>query len=290
MPRPPSESERDPASPEPGQPDRRQAPGQPSQVGGRRSGDPAAPTRGGEARSAPDLPAVEEGGPGGPQAKGPVEVEGAIPLPQPHELGDDVGEYVQRAKEGDSDALNELFRRYYGLLIEVAGRRLGPRLKLKEDADDLAQTTFREATRDFRHYRYQGDDSLLRWLIQILNNKIRDRAEFYSAGKRDMSRERTIEAPTDNDDGPRAIEPESTDLSVTRQVSREEEFAILRKGLERLSPDHRQAITLVFFQGLSLRQAGEQMGGKTEDAVRMMLRRAEARLKDIVAGRLSPGE
>jgi hypothetical protein len=32
------------------------------------------------------------------------------------------------------------------------------------------------------------------------------------------------------------------------------------------------------------------MGGKTEDAVRMMLRRAEARLKDIVAGRLSPGE
>lgn len=290
MPRPPTEPERDSGSPEPGQAERRQAPGQPPQVGGRRAGDPAAPTRGGDPERAPDLPAVGQGQPAGAQAKGPAEGDGAIPLPQPHELGDDVGEYVQRAKEGDSDALNELFRRYYGLLIEVARRRLGPRLKLKEDADDLAQTTFREATRDFRHYRYQGDDSLLRWLIQILNNKIRDRAEFYSAGKRDMSRERTIEAPTDNDDGPRAIEPESTDLSVTRQVSREEEFAILRKGLERLSPDHRQAITLVFFQGLSLRQAGEQMGGKTEDAVRMMLRRAEARLKDIVAGRLSPGE
>lgn len=292
MPRPPTDPERPPGSPDPGQPERRQAPGSSSQIGGRRSGDPAAPTRGGEPKEAPELPAEGHLPAGDLQPGSPGEADGAAAeaLPQPHELGDEVGEFVQRAKQGDSDALNELFRRYYGLLIEVARRRLGPRLKLKEDADDLAQTTFREATRDFRHYRYQGDDSLLRWLIQILNNKIRDRAEFYSAGKRDMSRERTIEAPTDNDDGPRAIEPESTDLSVTRQVSREEEFAILRKGLERLSPDHRQAITLVFFQGLSLRQAGEQMGGKTEDAVRMMLRRAEARLKDIVAGRLSPGE
>lgn len=290
MPRAPTDPES--GSPDPGTPERRQASDNPGQLGGRRSGDSAAPTRGGDPGHAQELPARDPlpGAERAPAAGAAPEEAAAPALPQPHELGDDVGEYVQRAKQGDSDALNELFRRYYGLLIEVARRRLGPRLKLKEDADDLAQTTFREATRDFHHYRYQGDDSLLRWLIQILNNKIRDRAEFYSAGKRDMSRERTIEAPTDNDDGPRAIEPESTDLSVTRQVSREEEFAILRKGLERLSPDHRQAITLVFFQGLSLRQAGEEMGGKTEDAVRMMLRRAEARLKDIVAGRLSPGE
>jgi DNA-directed RNA polymerase specialized sigma24 family protein len=49
-----------------------------------------------------------------------------------------------------------------------------------------------------------------------------------------------------------------------------------------LSEDHRRAITLVFFQGLSLREAGERMGGRSEDAVRMMLRRAEGRLGDLL--------
>jgi RNA polymerase sigma-70 factor (ECF subfamily) len=211
------------------------------------------------------------------------------PLPSAETLdgsllgGAEVEALVEQAQVGDADALNQLFQRYYGLLVEVARRRLGPRLRTKEDADDLAQTTFREATRDFGRYRYRGDGSLLRWLIQILNNKIRDRAEFYNAGKRDMTRERAIDEG--HDEGP-AHEPTSADLSVTRQVSREEEFAILRQGLERLSPEHRTAITLVFFQGLSLRDAGERMGGRTEDAVRMLLRRAEARLREIVAGRL----
>jgi RNA polymerase sigma-70 factor (ECF subfamily) len=69
-------------------------------------------------------------------------------------------------------------------------------------------------------------------------------------------------------------------------VQRNEEFAILREALEDLSPDHRRAITLVFFEGLTLRRAGELMGGRTEDAVRMMLRRAEARLREITAARL----
>ncbi len=208
------------------------------------------------------------------------------PDPSPSDLqGEDVAGLVDQAQGGDAAALDALFRRYYGLLVDVARRRLGPRLRQKEEADDLAQTTFREATRDFANYRYRGDGSLLRWLIQILNNKIRDRAEFYAAGKRDISKERAIEGG-DREEGAARYEPPSEDLSVTRQVAREEEFAILRQALEHLSPEHRTAITLVFFQGLSLREAGERMDGRTEDAVRMLLRRAEARLRDLVKPKL----
>ena len=212
----------------------------------------------------------------------------AEPLPEPHEVtGDDVSALVTGAQEGDAEALNALFERYYGLLVDVAKRRLGPRLRAKEEVDDLAQTTFREATRDFGRYQYRGDGSLLRWLIQILNNKIRDRAEFYSAGKRDISRERAIEGGPSNDgESPQAFQVPSPDLSVTMQVSRDEQFGILRESLDRLSQEHRQAITLVFFQGLTLREAGKRMDGRSEDAVRMMLRRAEARLRDIVSGKL----
>ena len=196
-------------------------------------------------------------------------------LPEGFE-SDETAALVERAQAGDAEALNDLFRRYHQTMVELARRKLGPRLRAKEDPDDLAQTTFREATRDFVHYRYQGEGSLLRWLIQILHNKIRDKAEFYSAGKRDLSRERALD--TESDDGGAAREITSTDLSVTQVVQRDENFELLRESIEDLSPDHRKAITLVFFEGLSLRQAGERMGGKTEDAVRMMLRRAEAKL------------
>jgi len=193
---------------------------------------------------------------------------------------------VASAQGGDVDSLNELFQRYHQTMVDMARRKLGPRLRLKEDPDDLAQTTFREAARDFQGYRYQGEGSLLRWLIQILQNKIRDKAEFYSAGKRDLSRERAMEVKKGEEE--RTLEFLSEDLSVTQVVQRDEQVGHLRDSLTELSAEHRQAITLVFFEGLTLRQAGERMGGKSEDAVRMMLRRAEGKLGDRLRSRLGP--
>lgn len=198
---------------------------------------------------------------------------------------DEVKALVDAAHDGDAQALNELFERYHHVMVEYARRRLGTRLKWKEDPDDLAQTTFREAARDFKGYVYQGEGSFLRWLSRILQNKIRDKAEFYAAGKRDMSRELSLEGGGKDDDRPAFLAP-AEDLSVTRSVQREEEFAILRAAIDELKPDHRQAITKVVFQGMTLRQAGEEMGGRTEDAVRMMLRRAEKRLAELTRAKL----
>ncbi|MBL8860857.1 MAG: sigma-70 family RNA polymerase sigma factor [Planctomycetes bacterium] len=213
---------------------------------------------------------------------------GSAPDPVPFQLpegfaNDETAQLVARAKSGDAGALNDLFRRYHHMMVEIARRKIGPKLRLKEEPDDLAQTTFREAARDFPNYEYRGEASLVRWFQQILQNKIRDKAEFYAAGKRDYGRERSMDAPLGGDpEGPRTSEPESTDLSVTMQVTRDESLGVLRGALEELSPDHRQAITLVFFEGRQLREAGEIMGGRTEDAVRMMLRRAESRLGEIL--------
>jgi RNA polymerase sigma-70 factor (ECF subfamily) len=198
---------------------------------------------------------------------------------------EEIKDLVARAKAGDADALNELFARHHPLLLDVARRRIGSRLRLKEEPDDLAQTTFREATRDFANYEYRGPDSLVRWLMQILQNKIRDKAEFYAANKRDQARERTLSGATPPGVDPLpGMDPPSTDLSVTVQVQREEAFGHLRRALGGLSKEHREAITLVFFEGLSLREAGEKMHGRSEDAVRMMMRRAENKLGEMLKG------
>ena len=219
---------------------------------------------------------------GHPEGNPPVPAAaGHFELPEGFE-NDETARLVARAQAGDPDALNDLFKRYHQLMVEMARRKIGARLRLKEDPDDLAQTTFREATRDFASYEYRGEGSLLRWLVQILQNKIRDKAEFYSASKRDLSRERAIETPIEHDTENLKLEPASPDLSVTVQVTRGENYEHLRNALKELSAEHRQAITLVFFQGMQLRDAGVVMGGRSEDAVRMMLNRAEARLGEIL--------
>jgi RNA polymerase sigma-70 factor (ECF subfamily) len=217
---------------------------------------------------------------------------GQPPFELPLQLPSDAlqEELVRRAQAGDVEALNELFARYYDAMVSAARRRLGPRLRLKEEADDLAQTTFREATRDFAQYQYRGPSSFLNWLGQILRNKIRDKAEYYAASKRDAARELTSDETGPEETGTRKLEAPSTDLSVTTFVQRNEEIDILREALEKLSPDHRAAITLVFFQGLTFREAGEQMDGRTEDAVRMLLRRAESRLRELTRERMRERE
>jgi RNA polymerase sigma-70 factor (ECF subfamily) len=209
--------------------------------------------------------------------------QGDLGLPESKETS----ALIERAKKGEAPALNELFTMHYGLMVELARRKIGPRLRRKEDADDLAQTTFREATRDFGQYQYRGEGSFLRWLVQILQNKIRDKAEYYGATKRDVGRERSDEAKLGNSGDLKRLDPPSSDLTVTQALARAEEFDILRAALDELSPDHRKAITLVFFQGLSLREAGELMEGRSEDAVRMLLRRAESRLHELTRTRLT---
>ena len=237
-------------------------------------------------------------GSGGATPSGGAPLPGSEPAPAVAEfelpagfLDDETGKLVARAKSGDVHALNDLFARYHQLMVELARRKIGARLRLKEEPDDLAQTTFREATRDFANYEYRGESSLVRWLAQILQNKIRDKAEYYAAGKRDAKRERTMETVTPGSgDTSHAVEPPSRDLSVTMQVARVENLEHLRHALEELTPEHRQAITLVFFEGRQLREAGELMGGKSEDAVRMMLRRAESRLHEILRRSIDAGD
>ena len=95
----------------------------------------------------------------------------STPTPEPEGLElpeefqtDEVAALVQRAQDGDAEALNDLFARYHQTMVQLAQKKLGARLRSKEEPVDLAQTTFREATRDLGRFEYRGEGSLLFWL------------------------------------------------------------------------------------------------------------------------------
>ncbi|MEX1024573.1 MAG: sigma-70 family RNA polymerase sigma factor [Planctomycetota bacterium] len=228
------------------------------------------------------LPSTDAAQPAPLERAGVEHADDDLPAPP---SDDEVAALVERAQDGDVDSLNDLFRRYHEHIIQLARRNLGARLRAKEEPDDLAQTTFREATRDFRKFGYRGEGSLLRWLQRILHNKIRDKAEYYAAGKRDISRETPADAegPTDQPLGARNV-LSGKGPPVSAQAH--EEHSILRAALTQLSADHRKAITLVFFQGRTLREAGQELDGRSEDAVRMLLKRAKDRLAELTRSQL----
>lgn len=94
---------------------------------------------------------------------------------------DDVA--VQRAKAGDLDALEQVFRAYQSTVYNTA-RRI---CRKAEDAEDVLQETFLEVCRSINSFRGQGSTSLTAWirriaatkaLMKIRREKYRDADEF----------------------------------------------------------------------------------------------------------------
>lgn len=188
---------------------------------------------------------------------------------------------VRRAQAGEGPALDELFGHYRPRVVDLARRKMGARLTAREDPEDLAQTTFREAARDFSGYEYRGKRSFWAWLTRILQNKIRDRAEFHGAAKRDTRREVALDLPARfAGDERRPFELAAREYGGLDRAALNEDLARLHAGVETLPPLQRQAVRLVFFEGQSLRQAGHRLGRRSEDAVRMLIRRAARSLRD----------
>jgi RNA polymerase sigma-70 factor (ECF subfamily) len=64
-------------------------------------------------------------------------------------------------------------------------------------------------------------------------------------------------------------------------VERSERAAVVRRVLNRMSPDQRQALVLFEREGLSVREVSEVMG-KKQGAVRVLLSRARVRMAELL--------
>ncbi len=101
---------------------------------------------------------------------------------------------IQRAKSGDLDALERIYRAYEGVVYSVA-RRI---CRTPEEAEEVLQETFLEICRSMRRFRGTAPGSLTAWvkrvasskaLIRIRYEKYRDTEELVEdvkAGRRDQ--------------------------------------------------------------------------------------------------------
>jgi RNA polymerase sigma-70 factor (ECF subfamily) len=159
---------------------------------------------------------------------------------------------IKRAREGDADAVAELYYRHAPAIF----RYLYFRVSDQAAAEDIMGEVFLEMVRAVRRYTDRGAP-FAAWLFQIAHSRLVDHHRH--ASRREV--EVLSELITDHAPGP---EMEVAQLAEARRLA---------DALKELTDDQKTVIQLRFVEGYSLNEAARIMG-KTIGAVKAMQHRA----------------
>jgi RNA polymerase sigma-70 factor (ECF subfamily) len=174
----------------------------------------------------------------------------------------DENRLVERAKNGDADAYEQLVQRYAGLAFRAAYLIT----QSSQDAEDASQEAFVKAHRALP--RFRPGAAFRPWLMQIVANEARDRRR--AAGRRD---ELTLRAGEGLRTGDVAPSPESAVVAL-------EDRAQLLGAINRLREEDRLVIACRYFLDLSTEETAAAIGCPT-GTVKSRLSRALDRLKQL---------
>ena len=152
-------------------------------------------------------------------------------------------ELVRRAQAGEGEAFAALIERYYGRVLAVVRRRLGPELRRELESGDVVQEAMVEVIRTFDRFDMRDERALVRWLAGLVENRIRDFAKFYGAERRERRRE--VAPPREADSGERGggpLLPPDQGRSPLEEVARREQRERMQAALATLNPRYRAVI------------------------------------------------
>jgi len=175
----------------------------------------------------------------------------------------------------------EGYRDYLRLLARV---QLSPRLQAKVDASDIVQQTLLEAHRDRDQFRGQTEAERLTWLRAILANVLAAAARRFSAGVRELDRERSLEAEVDLSSSRLECLLAADQTSPSAGTVRGEDVLQLARAMACLPPDQRRVVELHHLKGLTLDEVADLIG-RTRPAVAGLLFRGLNKLRKLLPDR-----
>ncbi|HET8798159.1 MAG TPA: RNA polymerase sigma factor [Thermoanaerobaculia bacterium] len=179
-------------------------------------------------------------------------------------------ELMRIVQAGDYSPASEIYDRYSGRIYNFAFRFL----KNAEAAEDATQEVFVKMLKHAN--QFQGDAKLSTWLFSITANWCRDHL-------------RKADNKTKETDDVLVTLPASSEYSPDRNLERRENETRVRRALEALTPEQREAILLSRYQGLSYAEIA-QIAGCSEGAVKTRVFRAMETLKKTLTADVSGGD
>lgn len=167
---------------------------------------------------------------------------------------------VRRVLRGEVEVYREIVRRYGDTLYRHAERMVGP-----TDAPDLVQVAFLTG---YRRLASCEPERVGGWLFRILANRCRDH----------LKDRRRTEVPLDE------IEIPPTSGGPEEDLRRAELGRELRRALDRLTPEQREAFLLKHYEGHSYEEMARMLD-VAPAALKMRVHRAREALRDIMEER-----
>jgi len=179
---------------------------------------------------------------------------------------------IAAARQGDTQAFDQLVRLYQSAIYNVAYRILGD----EEAASDASQDAFLsayEAIGKFRGGSFKG------WLLRIATNTCYDQLR-----RKKRQPTTSLEALYLDSEPPWAEDEEPEEYALRQELGR-----TIQRGLATLPPEQRTALVLSDIQGLSYQEIAEVMGTSL-GTVKSRLSRGRASLRDylLAQGELLP--
>jgi RNA polymerase sigma-70 factor (subfamily 1) len=175
---------------------------------------------------------------------------------------------------GDTDALNELYNRYLMRVLAAVRARLGAELRGKLESWDVVQDALLASLKNVQSFDQTSEGAFLNWLAKVVENRIRDRLDYFRAEKRDHRLEKNMVAPRSAESSAPLDIPERSSVPTPSKVLiLSEDLARLEKAMDQLPAESRELIVAVKIEGRTYDEIAQPLG-KTPDAIRMQVKRA----------------
>lgn len=157
---------------------------------------------------------------------------------------------INLARNGSEEAFKVLVERYGPHVQRFVRRRIGIELKVKVDEEDLAQMVWASF---FNHrsrvVQFEESEAMVKYLVTIAANKVKNELDRYTTAKRDFEREQYVEEPTLN------AAAGLDDTPSQHAIRREAIEAILSRCSER-----EQRIVQMWMEGSNYREIADEVG------------------------------
>jgi RNA polymerase sigma-70 factor (ECF subfamily) len=172
---------------------------------------------------------------------------------------------LRRVAEGDEAAFAVLYERFSPVLYGVAFRMMND----AGEAEDVLQEGLNYIWRRANQFD-PSRSSAFAWATMIVRNKAIDKLRIRLRGERLQERLNAFRDAATSQGDTSALEP-----------TFREERARVRSALAKLSDDHRQALELAFFSGLTHEEIANQLGAPL-GTVKARIRRGLLRLRQVL--------
>lgn len=194
---------------------------------------------------------------------------------------------LTRHRNGDKSAMPQLIRRYYPRVTRLVRARLGAERLARAELQDYVNDVFVRVLTSVDQYEHRSDAEFIDWVAATAEHEICNHARHDRAKKRGGGLAREVQAHAESS---LALDLGAETTAVPGKVSRLEEKERLDACVARLSPAHREVITLRDYAGYDWKTIAAKMGRPSAEACQELRRRALKELGETFLANGAPGD